>query len=131
VYKSGDPRCPILKPMVKEFAKEKGREDFYTLAEEVEQTMLRIKKGRKLYPNIDFWVAVLYELLGIPKALFTPLFAMGRMAGWCAHYLEYRELNRTGGRLNLIRPRARYIGYASRPYVPVEECPIGENGDAT
>lgn len=121
VYKSGDPRCAILKPMVKAFAKEKGREDFYHLAEIVEKTMLGIKKGKKLYPNIDFWIAVLYELLDIPKTLFTPLFAMGRMAGWCAHYLEYRELNRSGGRLNLMRPRARYVGYAPRPYVPIGE----------
>jgi len=122
VYKDGDPRCAIIKPFVEELAKTPEQKMFFEVACAVEEAMLTIKPGRKLYPNIDFWIAPLYEFLHIPQPLFTPIFAMARTAGWIAHFLEYRKRARdTKGRLILLRPRGRYVGPPSRAFVPMEE----------
>jgi len=120
IYKHGDPRCAVMKPLVEKMARTKKTKALYELAESVEKLMLNTKK---LYPNIDYWTAPLYSLLNIPKALATPIFEMSRTVGWSAHHMEYLKLNRTEkGRLILIRPRSSaYTGPAPRPYTPINE----------
>lgn len=120
IYKHGDPRCVVMKPIVKKLARGKKEKELYDLAEHVEELMLKIKG---LHPNIDYWTAPLYSFLKIPKSLATPIFEMSRTVGWSAHHLEYLKLNRTEkGRLILIRPRSsKYIGPAPRLYVPVNK----------
>jgi citrate synthase len=73
------------------------------------------EKGKPLYPNVDFFSGAVYALLGIPTILFTPLFAMARVAGWLAHILEQRRDNR------LYRPASLYTGSGERHYVPIGE----------
>ena len=120
VYKHGDPRCAVMKPLVQKLARCKKEKTLYELAEHVEELMLKIKG---LHPNIDYWTAPLYSFLKISKTLATPIFEMSRVVGWSAHHLEYLKLNRTEkGRLILIRPRSSaYIGPAPRPYVPINK----------
>lgn len=74
-----------------------------------------IWEEKKLYPNLDFYSALVYHYLGIPTSFFTPLFVIARIAGWSAHILEQRANNR------LIRPLAKYIGPEKRPFVPMTE----------
>jgi citrate synthase len=71
--------------------------------------------GKPIYPNVDFFSGAVYSLLGIPAALFTPIFAMARAPGWLAHILEQRVDNR------LYRPRALYVGETTREFVPLEK----------
>jgi citrate synthase len=72
------------------------------------------KKGKPVYPNVDFFSGAVYTILGIPRNLFTPIFAAARSAGWLAHILEQRKDNR------IFRPRALFKGPDPRPYVPIE-----------
>ena len=72
-------------------------------------------KGKSIYPNVDFYSGAVYSMLGIPKHLFTPIFAAARSAGWLAHILEQRKDNR------IFRPRCLFVGPEPRPYVPVEK----------
>ena len=113
VYKKGDPRCPIMKPLVLELSLAKGEMKWFEISEKVEELILR-EKG--LYPNIDFWTAPAYYLLDIPIRLYTPLFVMSRVVGWCAHFMEYKNLKQP-----LMRPRAKYIGPKPRPYILIRE----------
>ncbi len=71
--------------------------------------------SKKLFPNLDFYSALVYRFMGIPTELFTPLFVCSRITGWCAHLIEQRADNR------LIRPNADYTGPAQRPYPPLAE----------
>lgn len=120
IYKHGDPRCAVMKPIVEKLARTKKEKALYDLAEYVEELMF---KSKVLHPNIDYWTAPLYSFLKISKALATPIFEMSRVVGWSAHHLEYLKLNRTEkGRLILIRPRSsKYIGPAPRPYVTINK----------
>src|SRR3989344_2746004 len=120
IYKHGDPRCAVMKPLVQRLARSKKEKALYDLAEHVEELM---QKTKGLHPNIDYWTAPLYSFLKISKTLATPIFEMSRVVGWSAHHLEYLKLNRTEkGRLILIRPRSSaYIGPAPRPYVPINK----------
>jgi len=101
VYKTWDPRAVILKRFSKQLADESGDPRWYDMSESIEQTVVS-EKG--LYPNVDFYSASTYHTLGIPIALFTPIFAVSRVSGWTAHVLEQLANNR------LIRPRADYTG---------------------
>lgn len=112
VYKDGDPRAKHLQKMSKELAQQVGDTKWYDLSIKIEEVVNR-EKGLK--PNVDFYSASVYTYLGIPRDLFTPIFAMSRVSGWTAHVLEQYDDNR------LIRPRAEYIGSRSRPYVPLDE----------
>jgi 2-methylcitrate synthase len=112
VYRSEDPRSPVIKRIAKTLAVTPEQQRRYAVAEAIE-ALLRSEKN--LFPNVDFYSALVYRSLGISTPLFTPLFVCARSAGWSAHILEQRADNR------LIRPAAEYVGPASRPYLEVSE----------
>ena len=106
VYKVDDARARVLRGMAKSMAEATGRQQLFEVAERVYDAM----RARTSLPvNVDFFSAVVYDALGIPPDFCTSIFAVGRVAGWCAHALEQYADNR------LIRPRADYIGPAPRP----------------
>ena len=112
VYKVEDPRATILREWSRQVGAERGDLHYYELLRKVEEVVLR-EKG--LYPNVDLYSGSVYTQLGIPKDLFTPLFAVSRVAGWTAHVLEeYQDLR-------LIRPTASYVGATDLPYVPIAQ----------
>jgi citrate synthase len=112
VYKVTDPRAVILREWSQKVGQERGNLRWYEMLRRVEQVVFQ-EKG--LYPNVDLYSGSVYTLLGIPDDLFTPLFAMSRIAGWSAHVLEeYSDLR-------LIRPKATYTGPTELSYVPIAE----------
>ena len=111
VYKDGDPRAKHLQKMSRELSLQKEESTLYDISVKVEQ-LVTSQKGLK--PNVDFYSASVYTQLGIPKYLFTPIFAISRLAGWSAHVLEQLDDNR------IIRPRAEYTGLYNQQYTPIE-----------
>ena len=112
VYKVDDARKPHLKEMARRLWKEKGDMELFNVSEEIEK---QVKNRKNIITNVDFYSAPLLYGLNIPTDLFTPLFAMSRVAGWTAHVLEQYRNNR------LIRPRARYVGPIDRTFRPIEQ----------
>jgi citrate synthase len=112
VYKEGDPRARWLKSMSHDLADQTGNPKWYGISERMEE---EVKADKGLLPNVDFYSASVYTYLGIPKDLFTPIFAVSRVSGWIAHILEQYGDNR------LIRPRAEYIGPDYRRYVVIDQ----------
>ncbi|WP_336774361.1 citrate synthase [Paenibacillus sp. MMO-58] len=112
VYKDGDPRAKHLQKMSRELGKLTGNMELYEMSIKIED-MVTGQKGLK--PNVDFYSASVYTTLGIPRDLFTPIFAISRVSGWSAHILEQYENNR------LIRPRADYVGPVNAKYIPIEQ----------
>ncbi|HXB74610.1 MAG TPA: citrate synthase [Candidatus Acidoferrales bacterium] len=111
VYRTEDPRATHLRVLSKELGKRTGQEKLYRLSLAMETT---VKESKGLLPNVDFYSASAYYSLGIPVDLYTPIFAVSRMAGWTAHALEQYRNNR------LIRPRADYKGKPDgQPWVPI------------
>lgn len=120
VYTISDPRAVILKKYAKELAKENNREEEFHLYETIERLtpslFYEIKGSSKvLCANVDFYSGFVYDMLGIPRELYTPIFALARVAGWCAHRLE--EII-SGGRI--IRPAYKNIE-PKKPYIPIKE----------
>ena len=117
VYKAKDPRAVIMERMLLDLSRKKGDLQTYELLKQIEESFrARMEeKGKPIYPNVDFLSGAVYALLGIPRYLFTPIFAAARAPGWLAHILEQRKDNR------LFRPKALFIGPQPRPYVPLEE----------
>jgi citrate synthase len=115
VYKTEDPRATHLRRMSEQLGKDAGQPKWYEMSRAIE---LYIKEDKKLNANVDFYSASTYQTLGIDIDLYTPIFAMSRIAGWAAHVIEQLDDNR------LIRPRAEYIGpeYPSH-WIPIEERP--------
>ena len=111
VYSKADPRNVVIKEWARELAEDADNEVLFPVSEAIEQVMWDQKK---LFPNLDFYSATSYHLMGVPTPLFTPLFVCSRITGWAAHLMEQRADNR------LIRPNAEYIGPAPRSYVPIE-----------
>ena len=105
IFRFGDPRVPAMMAQRDAVARETGNEDLISLACEIERLMLEEKK---LFPNIDFPAGPLFYMLGFDRDLFTPLFAIARIAGWVAHILEQRASNR------LYNPIANYVGHPQR-----------------
>src|SRR5690606_1100630 len=101
VYKTGDPRADFLRQFSQQMSQLRGETRWYEMSRRLEELMYE-RKG--LYPNVDFYSASTYYLMGIPTDLFTPIFAFSRVSGWAAHVLEQYADNR------LIRPRAEYAG---------------------
>jgi citrate synthase len=117
VYKAKDPRAIIMEEFLLELSRKKGDTGNYDTLKEVESTFrARMEqKGKPIYPNVDFFSGAVYTLLGIPKILFTPIFAVSRVAGWLAHILEQRRDNR------IYRPKSLYVGSDAREWVPIEK----------
>lgn len=111
VLKQGDARSAIIQRQAQELSRICGDTNWYEIATTIDRVMQQ-EKG--LYPNLDFYTAVAYLLMGIPRQLYTPLFVCSRMAGWCAHVIEQQDHNR------LIRPRALYTGPPPKAYVPID-----------
>ena len=112
VYTESDPRNAIIKEWSRKLAEEVGDTTLFPVSERVEEVMWREKK---LFANADFYHASAYHFMGIPTKLFTPIFVMSRVSGWCAHVFEQRANNR------IIRPSADYIGPDLRAWPALEE----------
>lgn len=120
VYKNYDPRCVIIKKACdKVLSKLKMRDPLFDVAQQLEDVALHDPYfiERKLYPNVDFYSGVIYRALGIPVQMFTVLFAMGRLPGWIAHWVEMHQSPTK--RIN--RPRQIYTGPVERPFVPIKD----------
>jgi 2-methylcitrate synthase/citrate synthase II len=112
VYKTGDPRAAILKKYCRELAKEVGDDRWERMAEPIERA---VTLQKQLPPNVDWPSARLYHYMGLEIDMYTPIFAMARVAGWAAHVIEQLDHNR------LMRPRARYTGPPHRPVKPIDQ----------
>ena len=112
VYKTMDPRARVLKRMAKATGERHGDTHWYEISEAIEDVTLREKR---LNPNVDFYAASVYHMLGIPTDLMTPIFAIARMAGWTAHVREQYADNR------VIRPDSEYIGPRDQHWVPIDD----------
>ncbi|HET6569827.1 MAG TPA: citrate synthase [Rhodothermales bacterium] len=112
VYKVFDPRALILRDMAVELSEEKGQREWYDISVKI---MEAVEQEKGLYPNVDFFSASVYHMLGIDTDLFTPIFALARMSGWTAHLLEQWQDNR------LIRPRAEYVGPRDLKVTPIDQ----------
>jgi citrate synthase len=116
VYKTMDPRAIHLRRLAEALGKAKGEERWFRMSLVIEKTCKELKN---LNPNVDFYAATVYDLLGFEMDLFTPIFACSRAPGWIAHVIEQHTDNR------LIRPLEEYIGPPERAYVPVEKRVAG------
>lgn len=110
VYKSGDHRAHILEPYVDELAKARNEPWRAAVYHAIKQV---VWEKKHLFPNVDYPCGLVYHFLGLPPDIYTPLFVMARVAGWCAHIIEQHEHNR------LIRPSSRYVGPPPRPWLPL------------
>ena len=115
VYKVKDPRATILQGLATQLFAKFGNTPEYDVALELESQMADLVGGKGIYPNVDFYSGIVYEKLGIPRDLFTPIFAISRVAGWLAHLLEQLEGNR------IFRPSQIWVGEADRAFVPMDE----------
>ncbi|MEO8538968.1 MAG: citrate/2-methylcitrate synthase, partial [bacterium] len=115
VYKTTDPRAIILEKLGHELAAVSPDRKYFDLSLKLRDYLARKLEGKPLYPNVDFFSASVYKMLGIPSDLYTPIFAMSRITGWTAHLLEQYADNR------LVRPNALYEGAANRQYVTVDK----------
>ncbi len=114
-YKTMDPRATILKGLCKKLFGKFGSTPLYDIAEEVERVMAEAVGPKGVWPNVDFYSGILYDKMGIPTDLFTPVFAVARVAGWVAHWREQIADNR------ILRPTQIYVGESDRKYLPMEQ----------
>lgn len=112
VYKKSDPRSDVIKEWSRRLSIEIGDTTLFDVSERIEQVMMREKR---MFPNLDFYSASVYNLLGVPTEMFTPLFVISRTTGWAAHAFEQRNNNK------LIRPNADYTGPEPRGYMPLSD----------
>lgn len=117
VYRTTDPRAPILRDLSDELGRQAGETKWLEISQRVVEVMKTEMEARdkQIYANVDFFSASVYNTIGVPPDLFTNVFAMARAAGWTAHVIEQLDDNR------LIRPRAEYTGPMDRKVQPIDQ----------
>ena len=117
-YRVKDPRAVILQGLAEDLFLRFGHDAMYDVARRLEEVAAERLGPKGIYPNVDFYSGLVYRKLGIPRDLFTPIFAIARTAGWLAHWREQLGANR------IFRPTQIYTGYGERPWLPLENRPV-------
>lgn len=115
VYKVKDPRATILQALAEKLFEKFGRDKYFDIAQEMERVVGEKLANKGIYPNVDFYSGLVYRKMEIPTDLFTPIFAIARVAGWLAHWKEQLEENR------IFRPTQIYNGLHAAPYIPIDQ----------